>query len=139
MRFRDVVLQRAPVVGITCADLPAHLADSGFGGTNGVLVTGLKADASAMKSGLLVGDIIVSINGEVATSHEQVVACVNKAISADEEIRVTVLDSSRKVRLCVWRYAWIHVHVAKRIHVLVHGCPCERACAWCSLRGMPLS
>ena len=108
VRFRDVVIPPG-VVGITCADIPAHLQDAKFGGTSGVLVVAVKPGCGAEAANLRVGDIIVRVMGQSAVSHMQVCEVIRKhgdggdvknptMSTAQEPITLTVVDHNAHVR-----------------------------------------
>ncbi len=72
-RLREVVLPSGR--GVTCSAVPPHLSAASLGGTpscGGVLVSKLKLGCDAQKAGLVVGDIIVRVEGVLAQSHQQV-------------------------------------------------------------------
>ena len=80
LRIEAGVAQRGPRqlklssgAGITCTAVPAFLAHADLGGSpSGVLVEAVKPDAPAAEAGLLVGDVILQVNGEGARDHAQV-------------------------------------------------------------------
>ena len=86
-------------VGISCTNLPPILSEPLLGGTAGVLVSSLVAGGRAASAGLLVGDVIVRVNDQPASSHAQVIAEVDKAATATMPLQLGVLDSSFAVAL----------------------------------------
>lgn len=83
--------------GITCTSVPSFLAHPDLGGVPGVLVEKVKPDSPAAAAGLLVGDVIVRIEGEPACEHAQVVALLVHATQQRQPVVLHVVESSVSV------------------------------------------
>ena len=97
-------------IGTTSVQLPARQRD-GRAEEHGLLVTGIVADSPADAAGLLVGDVIVSFDGQPVEEPESLVTLlrgdrVGKAVTLTilrgvktEDVAVTVGERPRSKRL----------------------------------------
>ncbi|KOO21419.1 hypothetical protein Ctob_000363 [Chrysochromulina tobinii] len=83
-------------VGIVWGDVPPPFSDPSLGGAVGVFVFSLKPGGRAERAGVLVGDVLVRINGKAVAegSHEQASREISRCVKAKETISLTVLASS---------------------------------------------
>eukprot|EP00316_Scyphosphaera_apsteinii_P012129 CAMPEP_0119310008 /NCGR_PEP_ID=MMETSP1333-20130426/17653_1 /TAXON_ID=418940 /ORGANISM="Scyphosphaera apsteinii, Strain RCC1455" /LENGTH=418 /DNA_ID=CAMNT_0007314123 /DNA_START=82 /DNA_END=1339 /DNA_ORIENTATION=- len=93
-RFREVLVHDN--TGIVCGYTPSFLRAAEYGGyaQGGVLITGLGQDNSAaVLAGLLVGDVITRVNGELVDRPEQAMNLIQKIENVP--VALTVVDASK--------------------------------------------